>query len=192
MKLDIKNLVNQMAAERDIEPSILTDAVAEAIASAARKHYKQPAVHAEIDPETGEVSCWSVRMVAEPTEEAPLEPGELTLDEAQAIVPDAELGDEIKIETLDTDQLGRIAAQSARQVLFQRVREAERSVVFKNYSGRIGEMINGIVKRIDRGAVIVELGDTEGIIPRGHQVRQERYSSGDRIRSVVVEVTMDA
>ncbi len=192
MKLDIKNLVNQMAAERDIEPQILTDAVAEAIASAARKHYKQPAVHTEVDPETGEVFCWAVRSVVEPTEEAPLEAGEMTLAEAQAIVPDAELGDEIKIEMLDTDQLGRIAAQSARQVLFQRVREAERAVVFRNYSGRVGEMINGIVKRIDRGAVIVELGDTEGIIPRGHQVRQERYSSGDRIRSVVVEVTMDA
>lgn len=192
MKLDIKNLVNQMAVEREIEPETLTDAVAEAIASAARKHYKQPAVHAEIDPETGEVFCWAVRTVAEPTEEEPLEPGEMTLEEAQAIVPGAQMGDEVKIETLDTDQLGRIAAQSARQVLFQRVREAERAVVFRNYSDRVGEMINGIVKRIDRGAVIIELGDTEGIIPRGHQVRQERYSSGDRIRSVVVEVTMDA
>ncbi len=192
MKLDIKNLVNQLAAERDIEPETLTDAVAEAIASAARKHYKQPAVRAEIDPETGEVRCWAVRTVAEPTEEEPLEADQITLEEARKIEPEAEIGDEIRLEALDTDQLGRIAAQSARQVLFQRVREAERAVIYRNYSGRIGEMINGIVKRIDRGAVIVELGDTEAIIPRSHQVRQERYSSGDRIRAVVVDVTMDA
>ncbi len=88
--------------------------------------------------------------------------------------------------------LGRIAAQSARQVLFQRVREAERAVVYRNYSDRVGDMINGIVKRMDRGALIVELGDTEGIMPRSHQVRHERYSQGDRVRAVVVDVTMDA
>ena len=117
---------------------------------------------------------------------------ELTLEEAQKIEPDAEIGGIIKLEALDNSALGRIAAQSARQVLFQRVREAERAVVFRNYSERVGEMINGIVKRIDRGAIIIELGDTEGIIPRNHQVRHERYTQGDRIRAVVVDVTMDA
>jgi N utilization substance protein A len=117
---------------------------------------------------------------------------EMTLEEAHEIDPTAEVGGHVKLEALDTSQLGRIAAQSARQVLFQRVREAERAVVYRNYSGRIHEMINGIVKRVDRGSIIVELGDTEGIIPRNHQVRHERYSQGDRIRSVVVDVTMDA
>jgi N utilization substance protein A len=72
------------------------------------------------------------------------------------------------------------------------VREAERAVVYKNYSDRVGDMINGIVKRMDRGALIVELGDTEGVIPRSHQVRHERYSQGDRVRAVVVDITMDA
>jgi len=191
MKLDIKTLVSQLAAERDIEADSLVDAVAEAISSAARKHYKQPAVHTEIDPDTGEVSCWAVRIAVEESDE-PLEPGEMTLAEAQQIEPGAEIGDIIKLESLDTDQLGRIAAQSARQVLFQRVREAERAVVYRNYEDRVGEMLNGIVKRMDRGAIIVELGDTEGIIPRGHQVRQERYSPGDRVKAVIVDVTMDA
>jgi len=192
MKLEINTLVRQLAAERDIEPEALLEAVAEAISSAARKHYKEPAVHTEIDPETGEVFCWAVRTVVEEEGEDPFEPHELILKDARKIDPTAEIGDEIRIESLDTDQLGRIAAQSARQVLFQRVREAERAVVHQNYSSRIGEMLNGIVKRIDRGAIIVELGDTEGIIPRGHQVRQERYSPGDRIKAVVVDVTLDA
>ncbi|MCD4749607.1 MAG: transcription termination factor NusA [Thermoanaerobaculales bacterium] len=191
MKLEINTLVRQMAAERDIDPDTLIDAVAEAISSAARKHYKQAAVHTEIDPESGEVLAWAVRTVAEPGEEG-LEPEEMTLEEALKIDPEAELGDQIRLEELDTDQLGRIAAQSARQVLFQRVREAERAVVYRNYSERVGEMLNGIVKRIDRGAIVVELGDTEGIVSRGHQVRQERYSSGDRIKAVIVDVTMDA
>ncbi len=188
MKLDINTLVRQMAAERDIEPEKLIDAIAEAISSAARKHYKERSVHTEIDPESGEVFCWKTRTVVEEVEDPE---SEWTLEQGQAADPEVEIGDELRWP-LDTAQLGRIAAQSARQVLFQRVREAERAVVFRNYNGRVGEMINGIVKRLDRGAIIVELGDTEGIIPRNHQVRHERYSQGDRIRSVVIDVTMDA
>ncbi len=189
MKLDINTLVRQVAAERDIEPEKLIEAVAEAISSAARKHYKERNVYTEIDAESGEVSCWTVRDVVEEVEDPEVE---MTLEEAQEIDPSAEVGGHVKLEALDTSQLGRIAAQSARQVLFQRVREAERAVVYRNYIDRVGQMINGIVKRIDRGAIIVELGDTEGVIPRNHQVRHERYSQGDRIRSVVVDVTMDA
>jgi N utilization substance protein A len=189
MKLDINTLVGQLAAERDIEADKLIDAIAEAISSAARKQYKDRGVHTEIDPETGEVESWRIRMVVEEVEDPEIE---LTLEEGRALDPEIEIGGIIKLETLDTSSLGRIAAQSARQVLFQRVREAERAVVHRNYSERVGEMINGIVKRIDRGAIIIELGDTEGVIPRNHQVRHERYTQGDRIRAVVVEVTMDA
>jgi len=189
MKLDINMLVRQMAAERDIEAEILVDAVAEAISSAARKHYKERNVHTEIDIESGEVESWTARDVVEEVEDPEIE---MTLEEAQAVDAAAEIGGIVKLESLDTSALGRIAAQSARQVLFQRVREAERAVVYKNYSDRIGDMINGIVKRMDRGSLIVELGDTEGVIPRSHQVRHERYSQGDRVRAVVVDITMDA
>ncbi len=189
MKLDINTLVGQLAAERDIDPAKLIDAIAEAISSAARKQYKDRGVHTEIDPETGEVESWRIRMVVEEVEDPEVE---LTLEEGRKLDPNIEIGGIIKLETLDNSALGRIAAQSARQVLFQRVREAERAVVYRNYSERVGEMINGIVKRIDRGAIIVELGDTEGVIPRNHQVRHERYTQGDRIRAVVVDVTMDA
>jgi N utilization substance protein A len=189
MKLDINMLVRQMAAERDIEADILVDAVAEAISSAARKHYKERNVHTEIDVESGEVESWTARDVVEEVEDPEIE---MTLEEARAIDLEAEIGGIVRLEILDTSELGRIAAQSARQVLFQRVREAERAVVHKNYSDRVGDMINGIVKRMDRGSLIVELGDTEGVIPRSHQVRHERYSQGDRVRAVVVDVTMDA
>jgi N utilization substance protein A len=189
MKLEINTLVRQVAAERDIEPEKLVEAIAEAISSAARKHFRQRNVLTEIEPESGEVQCWVVRDVVEEVEDPETE---LTLEQARQIDPEAQIGTPVKLDTLDTSQLGRIAAQSARQVLFQRVREAERAVVYRNYAGRVHEMINGIVKRIDRGSIIVELGDTEGIMPRNHQVRHERYSQGDRVRSVVVDVTMDA
>lgn len=189
MKLDINLLVQQMAAERDIEADILVSAVAEAISSAARKHYKERNIHTEIDVESGEVESWTARDVVDEVEDPEIE---VTLEEAQAIDPAAEIGGIVKLDAVDTSELGRIAAQSARQVLFQRVREAERAVVYKNYSDRVGDMINGIVKRMDRGALIVELGDTEGVIPRSHQVRHERYSQGDRVRAVVVDITMDA
>jgi len=189
MKLEINTLVRQVAAERDIEPEKLVEAIAEAISSAARKHFKERNVLTEIEPESGEVQCWIVRDVVEEVEDPETE---MTLEQALAVDAAAEIGKPVKLGSLDTSQLGRIAAQSARQVLFQRVREAERAVVYRNYIGRIHEMINGIVKRIDRGSIIVELGDTEGVMPRNHQVRHERYSQGDRIRSVVVDVTMDA
>ncbi len=188
MRLDINMLVRQVAAEREIEPEKLIAAVEEAISSAAKRQFKEKNVRTEIDPETGEVSCWKVRNVVEEVEDPEME---MSLEEARKHDPNVEVGGEIRWP-LDPSNLGRIAAQSARQVLFQRVREAERAVVYRNYSGRVGEMLNGIVKRIDRGAIIVELGDTEGIIPRGHQVRHERYGQGDRIRAVVVDVTMDA
>jgi N utilization substance protein A len=189
MKLEINTLVRQVAAERDIEPEKLIEAIAEAISSAARKHFKERNVLTEIEPESGEVDCWIVRDVVEEVEDPETE---MTIEQARAVDTAAEIGKPVKLGELDTSQLGRIAAQSARQVLFQRVREAERAVVYRNYVGRIHEMINGIVKRVDRGSIIVELGDTEGIMPRNHQVRHERYSQGDRIRSVVVDVTMDA
>jgi N utilization substance protein A len=189
MKLEINTLVRQVAAERDIEPEKLIEAIAEAISSAARKHFKERNVLTEIEPESGEVQSWIVRDVVEEVEDPETE---MTLEQAQAVDAAAEIGKPVKLGALDTSLLGRIAAQSARQVLFQRVREAERAVVYRNYVGRIHEMINGIVKRVDRGSIIVELGDTEGVMPRNHQVRHERYSQGDRIRSVVVDVTMDA
>ena len=119
MKLDINLLVQQMAAERDIEADILVSAVAEAISSAARKHYKERNVHTEIDVESGEVESWTARNVVEEVEDPEIE---MTLEEARAIDLEAEIGGIVRLETLDTSELGRIAAQSARQV----VRDAEK------------------------------------------------------------------
>jgi len=110
--------------------------------------------------------------------------------EAQKIDPEVEQGDEVKIPlTKPPDELGRIAAQSAKQVLYQKVREAEREKVFNEFKDKMGELENGYVKRFERGDMIIDLnGKTEGIIPRHHQSRAERYSQGDRIKAVIVDV----
>jgi N utilization substance protein A len=110
--------------------------------------------------------------------------------DAQKIDPEVEQGDEVKIPlTKPPDELGRIAAQSAKQVLYQKVREAEREKVFNEFKDKMGELENGYVKRFERGDMIIDLnGKTEGIIPRNHQSRAERYSAGDRIKAVVVDV----
>ena len=189
MRLDINTLVRQVAAERDIETDKLVDAVAEAISSAARKHYKERNVRTDIDASSGEVQCWKVRNVVETVEEPDME---LTLEDAQRIDPTVQVGGELRWP-LDTSQLGRIAAQSARQMLFQRVREAERDNIYSDYIGRVGRDDQRHRQADSTAARSSSSSATpRAIMPRHHQVRHERYSQGDRIRAVIVDVTKDA
>jgi N utilization substance protein A len=192
MTMELGNLIRQVSHEREIEPGRLVTALEDAISQAARKHYHERGVRTQIDPETGEMTCYRVRKVVATPEEVTDPTAEILLDEALTLDPAAEIGNEIVLGELDTAQLGRIAAQAARQMLFQRVREAERDNVYNEYIGKVGELVNGIVKRFERGDIVVELGRTEGVVTRQHQVRHERYSQGDRIRAVIVDVTKDA
>lgn len=192
MKMELGNLIRQVSQEREIDPARLVAALEDAISQAARKHYRERGVRTKIDLDNGELTCLRVRTVVATPEEVLDPTAELTLDEAQKLVPGAEVGQELVLGELDTTPMGRIAAQAARQMLFQRVREAERDNIYNDYIPKVGELINGIVKRFERGDIIVELGRTEGIIPKPHQVRHERYSQGDRIRAVIVDVTKDA
>jgi N utilization substance protein A len=192
MRMELGSLIRQVSHEREIEPERLIAALEDAISQAARKHYRERGVRTIIDPETGELSCWRVRTVVATPEEILDPTSEVLLEEAKTIDPNAEIGSEIVLGELDTAQLGRIAAQAARQMLFQRVREAERDNIYGEYINKVGELVNGIVKRFERGDIVVELGRTEGMVPRQHQVRHERYSQGDRIRAVIVDVTKDA
>jgi len=192
MRMDLTNLIRQVSHEREIEPLRLLSALEEAISQAARKQYRERGVRTHIDLERGEMTCFRVRKVVATPEEITDPTAEIDLQNARALDPSIDVGGEIVLGELDTANLGRIAAQAARQMLFQRVREAERDNIYSEYIGKVGELVNGIVKRFEQGAVIVELGRTEGIIPRHQQVRHERYSQGDRIRAVIVDVTKDA
>ena len=192
MKMELGNLIRQVSHEREIDPARLLGALEEAISQAARKHYRERGVRTKIDVEHGELTCFRVRKVVATPEEVTDPTAEMLLDEARAIDPAAEVDQELVLGELDTAQLGRIAAQAARQMLFQRVREAERDNIYNEYIGKLGELINGIVKRFEAGGIVIELGRTEGLVPRHQQVRHERYSQGDRIRAVIVDVTKDA
>ena len=185
VEVNLGEMLRQVAREKDIEYERLLAALEDSMASAAKKQHrvKEP-VRAHFDPDTGRFDAWSVRKVVEIVEDPT---AEWTVEEAREHKPDAEIGDEI-LQPVSTEGLGRIAAQSAKQVLYQRVRETEREKVYNEFIDRVGEVVNGTVKRFERGDVIVDLGRTEAIVPRSEQARHERWGQGERIRAVIVEV----
>jgi N utilization substance protein A len=184
-ELNLNEILRQVAREKDIDLERWISALEDAMASAAKKQHriKEP-VRAHLDRETGKFDAFIVKKVVE-TVEDPL--AEWTVEEARDHKANAEIGDEIHLP-ISTDGLGRIAAQNAKQVLYQRVREAERENIYNEYIDRVGEILNGTVKRFERGDVIVDLGRTEAVVPRSEQARHERYSQGERIRAVIVDV----
>jgi len=184
-ELNLNEILRQVAREKDIDLERWIAALEDAMASAAKKQHriKEP-VRSRLDRETGRFEAFIVKKVVSEVED-PL--AEWTVEEAQDHKTGAQVGDEIHLP-IPTDGLGRIAAQSAKQVLYQRVREAERENIYNEYIDRVGEVLNGTVKRFERGDIVVDLGRTEAVVPRSEQARHERYSQGERIRAVIVEV----
>ncbi len=183
--MNLSEILQQVAREKDIDMQRWVEALEDAMASAAKKQHriKEP-VRSRLDLETGKFDAFIVKQVVEEVED-PI--AEWTLEEGQEHDPDVKVGDEIHLP-ISTEGLGRIAAQAAKQVLYQRIREAERENVYNEFIGRLGEVVNGTVKRFERGDIIVDLGRTEAIAPRSEQSRHERYSQGERIRAVIVDV----
>jgi N utilization substance protein A len=171
-----------LSKEKGIDPQIVLDAVKDAMLIAARKHYRTNEDYvADMDPKTGAIALFAVKKVVEAVEDPS---HEMTLSEARRISADAEVGSEVRIPK-KTDALGRISAQTAKQVIFQKVREAERETVFNEYSGRTGELVNCTIKRVEGPDYILDLGKTEAKLPKKEQSRLESYSVGDRVRCVI-------
>ena len=171
-----------LSKEKGIDPQIVLDAVKDAMLVAARKHYRTNEDYvADMDPKTGAIALYAVKRVVEAVEDPA---HEMTLAEARRISPDAEVGSEVRIPK-NTDALGRISAQTAKQVIFQKVREAERETVFNEYSGRTGELVNCTIKRVEGPDYILDLGKTEAKLPKKEQSRLESYSVSDRVRCVI-------
>ena len=171
-----------LSKEKGIDPQIVFDAVKDAMLIAARKHYRTNEDYiADMDPKSGAIKLYAVKKVVE-TVEDPVH--EMTLAEAYRIDKSAEIGAEVRIPK-NTDALGRISAQTAKQVIFQKVREAERETVFNEYSGRTGELVNCTIKRVEGPDYILDLGKTEAKLPKKEQSRLESYSVGDRVRCVI-------
>lgn len=177
--------IDQLSREKGIDPQIIIAAVEDAILVATRKYYKTTEdLQSHFNPETGMVEVYAVKKVVEVVED-PVR--EMSLEEAQTHDPEIALEGEVRIRKA-TDVLGRIAAQTAKQVIFQKVREAERDTVYAEYSQRIGELVNCTVKRTEGPDLIVDLGRTEARLPRKEQSRLESYQIGERVRAVITLV----
>ena len=182
----LQQTIDALAKEKGIEADIIVTAIEDAVLTASRKYYKSDEnLRTRFNPETGQVELFAVRQIVEQVSNPATE---IALAEAQELYGDeAEAGMEIEFPK-PTDVLGRIAAQTAKQVIFQKVREAERENVFEEYGQRLGEVVNGLVKRFESGDIVVEMGQVEALLPRREQSRAENYTTGDRVRAVIKEV----
>jgi N utilization substance protein A len=180
--------IELLSQEKGINPAIVVGAVEEAIALATRKYYKtQENMRGELNKETGEITAYIYKTVV-PDEEQVEDPlNQITLAEANELAPGVEVGSEIRMYR-DTSPLGRIAAQLAKQVIFQKVREAERDTVFQEYAHREKEVLNATVKRVEGQDVIYDLGKAEARCPKREQSRLEQFSIGERVRVVLLKV----
>ncbi|MBI3611145.1 MAG: transcription termination/antitermination protein NusA [Nitrospirae bacterium] len=189
MNRELLAVIEQIGREKGIESQKIVSAVEMAVQTAAKKRYgANENVQVRLDRQTGEIEVVALRKVVETVTDSKQE---ISLDEAKNVDSGAELGDEIGL-VLETGDFGRIAAQTAKQIIFQRVREAEWEAVYKEYSGREGEMVNGIVLGQERRNYIVEVGKTEALLPVSEQAPRENYRRGDRIRALLLEVKKSA
>ncbi|MBN2371612.1 MAG: transcription termination/antitermination protein NusA, partial [Vicinamibacteria bacterium] len=185
MASQLRQQIEQISREKNINAEIIIAAIEDAILTASKKYYRtEEDLRSRFNDETGQIEVFAVRQVVEKVEDALTQIG---VEEARGLIPEAELGSEIEFPK-PTDVLGRIAAQTAKQVIFQKVREAERDNVFAEYSGRVGDVINGIVKRQEMGDLVLDIGRAEAVLPRKEQSRAEAYQIGDRVRVVISKV----
>jgi N utilization substance protein A len=157
------------------------------VSAAKRTFGHQRKIEAQYNPEIGEVELFEAKLVVQEVADPALE---ITLEDARENYdPDAEIGDEL-LTKLDTGSFGRIAAQAAKQNIVQRVRDAEREIIYNEFKGRVGELVHGIVQRFEKKDIIVNLGKTDAIMPEKEQVPRERYRQGDRVRAYIISVEM--
>jgi len=194
----LQQTIEALAKEKGIEPDVVITAIEEAVATASRKYYKSGEnLKTRFNTDTGQVDLFALKQVVQEVANPAVE---IAIDEARQmyqqlygddVANSIELGDEMEFPK-PTEVLGRIAAQTAKQVIFQKVREAERENIFAEYNQRIGEVVNGTVKRFENGDIILEVGRIEAVLPRKEQSRAESYSPADRIRTVIKGVNRSA
>ena len=184
---NLSRMIEQVGKDKGIDKDLIIDAVKQGMLVAARKVYgTYRDIEASYNDETGEVELYQFNEVV--TDEAfEDEEIEIKLDDARELDPEAQLNDSIGIK-LDTSDLGRIAAQTAKQIIMQKVRDAERDIIFNEFESRKGEIASGIVRRVERGTIVVDLGRTEAIIPHREQIPGEMYRQGDRIQGHLSDV----
>lgn len=187
-KAEILQIVDSISRERGIPKASLIEAMEQSIEVAARKKYgMEQNISSQIDQNSGRISLFRTRVVVEKVEDTFLE---ISLDEAMSIQPDIEIGGEVQ-EPLPPIDLGRVAAQVAKQVIVQKVSEVERARQYEDYKDRKGDILNGTVKRVEFGNIIVDVGRAEAVLRRNQQIRSEMFQVGDRIKAYVQDVRLE-
>ncbi len=184
--IDLNAILGQIGKDKGIDKKVLIEAIESAMLSAARKHFGHNLnLETRFNEDTGDIDVVQFKTVVDRVEDSATQ---ISLKDAQRdYYAEAKLGEEFGIK-LETKALGRIAAQTAKQVILQKFRDAERSVIFEEFKDSKGTLINGIVQRYDRGNLIVNLGRTEAVVPKREQIMRERYRQGDRIRAMILDI----
>ncbi len=185
MKTELLLALEELEREKGISSAMLFDVIEDAMVKAYKNNFGATHnVEVELNRETGDINVYSVRIVAEEV----LDEGiQITLEDAKTIDPSFEIGDVVK-QKVTPKNFGRIAAQSAKQVVVQKIREAERGVIYEEYSSRETEIVNGVIHRVSKGIVYITLGRTEAIMAANEQIPTEAYVQGERIKTVIAEV----
>ena len=187
MQPDLNRVIEQVSKEKGMDRSVIIEALESAMLSAARRTFGQKRIEAKFNPDIGEIELFEIKTVVaavtDPETEVDLVTARETLD------PEAQIGDEL-LSKLHPSAFGRIAAQVAKQSVIQKVREAERELIYNEFKNRKGDVFSGIVQRVEKKNIIVNLGRTDAVLPEKEQIPWERYRQGDRIRAYILDVEM--
>jgi len=185
MNLELKRIIDQVSRDKGIDKEVLISAIKDAIRSAAKKKFgPRLEIEVEYNDDTGMIEVFQYKEVVIEVEDPSQQ---ISMAEGRKLDPECEVGDSLGIK-MDASAFGRIAAQSAKQVIMQRMKDAERDLVFEDFKDRKGEIVNGIVQRVDPEGIIVNLGRTEALLPPSEQVPREVYHKGERIRTFLLDV----
>lgn len=186
IRFDLEQIVNQVGRDKGINKEVLILALESAVLSAAKKHYGHDRnIEATYSSELGEIEVLEFRTVVDEVTDSATQ---MCLEEARReFAVDCEVGEELG-RKLDSAELGRIAAQTAKQIIIQKLRDAERDIIFGEFRDRKGELVNGIVQRFERGNIVVNLGRTDAVLPEREQISKERYKQNDRIRAMILDI----
>lgn len=184
---NLKNTIDQIVKEKGIDKQIVLDALEQAVLTAANKKFRNTRdLEAHFNEEIGEVELFEFVTVVDEVQDSYKE---IDLEEAREVDPDVEIGDSLGMK-MDASDFTRIAAQTAKQVIIQKVREAERETIYNEFIERKGELVNGIVRRYEKGELIVDLGRAEAVLPQNEQAPREVYRQGDRIKALITRIEM--
>ncbi len=184
---NLKHTIEQIVKEKAIDKSVVIEALEQAVLTAANKKFRNTRdLEAHYNEEVGEVELFEFVTVVDEVQDSYKE---IDLEEAKEVDPDVEIGDSLGMK-MDASGFTRIAAQTAKQVIIQKVREAERETIFNEFKGRVGELINGVVRRFERGDLIVDLGRAEAFLPHKDQAPREVYRQGDRVKALITDIRM--